>query len=169
MNQGDEIIANQDFSFKVAGARGRPVTVRKGDIFWITSPSYENKESVKIERKGKGHINTGYCFDIETINTYFFTEETKHVCSYCKGSGRINFSVTDGNKKTESEMSCFTCKGTGTLDNKQKMRYDAEQKWLREEWCHCGNHSGNTKFHDDTKYLKHHWTCDDCSKIVQYG
>jgi hypothetical protein len=40
-------------------------------------------------------------------------------------------------------------------------------------WCRCGNPSGNVTYHPDRQRgaacSKHHWTCDDCSRVVQVG
>jgi hypothetical protein len=73
--QCDILIAKQSFQLKVAGQRGRPVSVRIGDRFWVTSATYRNVETVKIDRKGKGNIGDGYLLTVEFINNLFEVEQ----------------------------------------------------------------------------------------------
>jgi hypothetical protein len=61
---------------------------------------------------------------------------------------------------------------TATAPRKDKRRKSAEQKAHEAFWCFCGNPSGNHTYHDDNERRicrKHHWTCDDCGKVVQVG
>lgn len=58
-------------TFKVPGARGRPVSVKAGDMFWITTSNIQNQTLVKIDRRGKGVVSQGYGFDPESLLTYF--------------------------------------------------------------------------------------------------
>lgn len=64
IRQGDYYQAKTDL---VIG-RCKP---RQGDIFWITSPTYRNLETVAISRKGKGSLNQGYIITVEQLRQYF--------------------------------------------------------------------------------------------------
>jgi hypothetical protein len=44
---------------------------KKGDLFWVTSPSYSNVDFVKIQRKGKGSLNTGYLVSVVQLLEFF--------------------------------------------------------------------------------------------------
>lgn len=59
--QGTFFKAAKSFAFKVPGARGKPINVRVGDLFWIVTPQYEQKRTgiVGIARKGK---NMGFAY-----------------------------------------------------------------------------------------------------------
>lgn len=69
--QCQNLVAKQAFTMKVPGSRGRAVSVKVGDKFWITTPTYSNVTVAKIDRKGKGIIGNGYQMDIETIKALF--------------------------------------------------------------------------------------------------
>lgn len=73
MKHGQSLIAKQAFGFKVPGARGRGVTVKVGDKFWVTNCGTDQKRSglILIDREGKGYISHGYAFAPETLATYF--------------------------------------------------------------------------------------------------
>lgn len=71
MKQGQTLIAKQAFTMKVPGTRGKPVSVKVGDKFWVTSTTYSNKTQCQIDRYGKGSICNGYLISIETINSLF--------------------------------------------------------------------------------------------------
>lgn len=71
MKQFTVLIAKKEMAFKVPGSRGKPVCVKIGDRFLVTSPSYANTVSVKIDREKKAHLNVGYLFAIDVINEYF--------------------------------------------------------------------------------------------------
>ena len=76
--------------------------------------------------------------------------------------------VHEGGKTSTVKIGCITCEGKGTINQEQKERLEAEKKL----WCVCGNHSGESNFHDDyTRKIcsKHHYTCKDCGKILQVG
>jgi hypothetical protein len=75
MKQGTELIAKQAFTMKVPGAKGRPVSVKIDDKFWVTTPKYSNNTHVKIDRVGKGTIGNGHYVDLEALNCLFITEE----------------------------------------------------------------------------------------------
>jgi hypothetical protein len=50
--------------------------------------------------------------------------------------------------------------------------WSAAMKEEKKVWCSCGNPSGNVEYHADGEgeyYEKHHWTCADCSLVVQVG
>lgn len=95
-------------------------------------------------------------------------------CPQCKGAKKITCTTTDvgpKGKRTESsfEMRCLTCDGKGMIT---RAAADSYQREL-ESWCRCGNKSEQVTYHDDDPRskvcTKHHWTCDDCGKIVQVG
>lgn len=69
--QCQDLVAIQAFTMKVPGAKGRAVSVKVGDKFWITTPAYSNEIVAKIDRKGKGIIGNGYQMDVETIKALF--------------------------------------------------------------------------------------------------
>lgn len=43
----------------------------KGDLFWVTTATQNNKEFCSIQRKGKGSLGSGYQVSIEQLNQYF--------------------------------------------------------------------------------------------------
>lgn len=57
MQQCTELIAKTDCQFKTS--KGRPWIVKVGQKFWVTSATYNNAEGCKIDRKGKGSVNSG--------------------------------------------------------------------------------------------------------------
>lgn len=71
LRQCQTIKAKMAFTMKVPGTKGRPVSVKCGDLFWITSATYTNETQVKIDRKGKGTIGHGYQMDNETLIKLF--------------------------------------------------------------------------------------------------
>lgn len=71
MKQGQELIAKVAFTMKFEGKRGRPVNVKIGDRFWVTTTDYSNKTHAKIDRYGKGFISHGYCLSLEQISQLF--------------------------------------------------------------------------------------------------
>jgi hypothetical protein len=75
MKQFTMVTAKSDFNFKAPGAKGRPVKVKTGDLFLVTSPQHMNKEAVMIDRKKQAHINSGYCFGLDTLMQYFSVGE----------------------------------------------------------------------------------------------
>jgi len=72
MEQGHALIAKSDFAFR-ASAKGRAVTVRKGQGFWVTTSEYTQARTgvVTIDRKGKGCIGNGYHFTPAQIADLF--------------------------------------------------------------------------------------------------
>lgn len=71
MKQGTIVKSIQNFTMKVPGTRGRSVSVKINDLFIVTSPLHTNKERVKIDRKGKAQINSGYQLEIVDFNNLF--------------------------------------------------------------------------------------------------
>lgn len=63
--------AKQAFSMKMPGARGRAVTVKAGDLFWVTTGKWKKDSLPMIQRKGKGHMGTGYPIDPSLIFEFF--------------------------------------------------------------------------------------------------
>jgi len=58
----------EPFSFLTMGRR---VECKLGQKFWITSPTYNNKNFCLIARKGQGSINTGWQLNNSDINRFF--------------------------------------------------------------------------------------------------
>jgi len=77
LKQGARLTAKKDFLFKTPGIKGRPVTVRSGQRFWVTNSMslQESSNVVTIDREGKGHISHGYAFDPNTIDDLFDVSE----------------------------------------------------------------------------------------------
>jgi hypothetical protein len=71
MKQGQNLKAIQSFTMRKHGARGRAALVKVGDVFWVTSSTYNNKEAAFIDREGKGVISHGYKLDLADINNLF--------------------------------------------------------------------------------------------------
>jgi hypothetical protein len=71
LEQCQNLVAKQAFAMKVPSQRGRAVSVKVGDKFWITTPTYSNVSTAKIDRRGKGTIGNGYQMDVETIKALF--------------------------------------------------------------------------------------------------
>lgn len=69
LKQCTQLIAKVDFS--VNKGRGRPLQVKAGDVFWVTSPAHENAESFKFNRKGKGSIGDGPWLPIKYLDELF--------------------------------------------------------------------------------------------------
>ena len=71
--QGATLKAKAAFQFKAPGSRGRAVTVKPGQLFWVTNCSTDQQRSghVTIDREGRGHISHGYAFHPETLRQYF--------------------------------------------------------------------------------------------------
>ena len=92
------------------------------------------------------------------------------VCRCCKGSKIQHLTVMIGapgkpDGTSTMDVPCVWCGGTGEMTPRQLAIYVGGL----EIWCRCGNHSGQVTFHDDTPNSKHHWTCDDCGKVMQIG
>lgn len=69
MKQGTYLEAASDFEFKSA----KLVKVKAGQLFWITNSEFDQTRTghVLIQRKGKGHLSTGWPFAASDIETYF--------------------------------------------------------------------------------------------------
>lgn len=76
VKQGARLVARRDFQFKVPGVKGRAVTVRAGQRFWITNSMLDQdaRKVVMIDREGRGHISNGYAFTPEMIADLFTVE-----------------------------------------------------------------------------------------------
>lgn len=89
---------------------------------------------------------------------------TQVKCPHCE-NGIMAYTVESPGKPTEHHtMRCVTCDGAGTIE---KSLADA----MEDFWCRCGNPSGDVTLHGEGSAIcgKHHYTCDDCGRIVQVG
>lgn len=57
-------------SFTIKRSKGRPIIGKLGDIFLITNPKYDQKEYIKVDRKTKATINSGYIFTISQFHEF---------------------------------------------------------------------------------------------------
>jgi hypothetical protein len=71
MKQGTTLKATKEFTMKKEGSRGRAVSVKVGDLFIITSPTYNNKESSLVDRYKSANLNQGYKLDNSDIENLF--------------------------------------------------------------------------------------------------
>lgn len=71
MNQFSTLVAKTAFSMKLAGSRGRAVNVKIGDVFLVTNPRHMQEIGIKIDRKNKASINSGYMLSLEQVNALF--------------------------------------------------------------------------------------------------
>lgn len=74
MKQGTYLTANQAFTMRKEGAKGRSVQVNVGDVFIVTSPSYLNNGSALIAREQGAVIGQGYRLTTEQISYLFDIE-----------------------------------------------------------------------------------------------
>jgi hypothetical protein len=74
MDQGQILIAKTNFGFR-SYAKGRPVQVRKGQRFWVTSTKslQTSRGAITIDREGRGSISNGYHFAPSQISEFFET------------------------------------------------------------------------------------------------
>ncbi len=71
MKQFTMVIAKSGFQIKSLNGRGRPVNVKPGDLFLVTSPAHNNKDQVMVDRKARAMINSGYCLSRADLETFF--------------------------------------------------------------------------------------------------
>ena len=57
--------------FLIPVGKGRPVKGKIGDIFTVTSPTYNNKDFCLIDRKNKAKLNLGYRVNNADIQRFF--------------------------------------------------------------------------------------------------
>lgn len=71
--QGASLVAKLAFSFRTPGNRGRSVTVKPGQRFWVTNSGTDQQASglVTIDREGRGCISHGYAFRPSALQQYF--------------------------------------------------------------------------------------------------
>lgn len=69
MRQCTELIAKIDCQFNTS--KGRPWIVRAGQKFWVTSAAHNNAEGCKIDRKGKGSVNSGIYLTNDQLEQVF--------------------------------------------------------------------------------------------------
>lgn len=101
--------------------------------------------------------------------------DDKIACPNCEGTGKAPIQVTNVQPgKPDSvatiRITCMTCNGKGRINRTTKADQAAA---FRAFWCQCGNKSGNVTYHADDPRSKvckkHHYTCDECQKVVQVG
>jgi hypothetical protein len=71
MEQFSRLTAKVAFQMKFDGSRGRAVNVKVGDVFLVTNPKHDQTRGIKIDRKNKAGINSGYLLTLEQIQTLF--------------------------------------------------------------------------------------------------
>ena len=71
MNQFSTLIAKVAFQMKFEGAKGRAVNVKVGDVFLVTNPHHMQENGIKIDRKNKASINSGYMLPLEQVTALF--------------------------------------------------------------------------------------------------
>ena len=71
MNQFSKLIAKVAFQMKFEGAKGRAVNVKIGDVFLVTNPRHMQENGIKIDRKNKACINSGYMLPLEQVKALF--------------------------------------------------------------------------------------------------
>lgn len=75
MKQGTMLIATGNFYLRKARA-SKAALVRTGDLFWVTTTQLSNERGIAcIERKGRGHISSGYAMTIANILANFKVQE----------------------------------------------------------------------------------------------
>ena len=77
LSQCDVLTAKKDFAFKVNG-KGRTITVRAGQRFWVTTS--RTALCVLIDRMGKGSCSSGYSFSDEQLDELFTLDEIPEDC-----------------------------------------------------------------------------------------
>jgi hypothetical protein len=85
-------------------------------------------------------------------------------CPVCI-KGTMIIEVHANGSTSKMTIGCVHCDGKGNMTPTQKASHDG----MLAMWCKCGNPSNNAIFRDDAPSVKHHWTCDDCGKVVQIG
>lgn len=75
MNQFSTLVAKVAFQMKLDGARGRSVNVKIGDVFMVTNPRHMQDNGIKIDRKNKASINSGYMLDLAQVEQLFDLEK----------------------------------------------------------------------------------------------
>lgn len=71
MKQATYLTAKETFSFKVNG-KGRAVTFKQGQRFWVTST--ENSQFISVARLDQP-LGSGYEFSPEQVSKFFSVEE----------------------------------------------------------------------------------------------
>lgn len=94
----------------------------------------------------------------------------KVICTTCNGAGKVSVEVhTYGEKeRSKVELQCVICNGAGEITAETA----AALKRHEDDWCRCGNPSGDATFYNDGEHPnchKHHYRCVDCNGIVQIG
>lgn len=75
MDQFSKLVAKAAFQMKFEGAKGRAVNVKVGDIFLVTNPRHMQDNGIKIDRKNKATINSGYMLPLAQIEQLFTLEK----------------------------------------------------------------------------------------------
>lgn len=71
MEQFSKLVAKVAFQMKFEGAKGRAVNVKIGDIFMVTNPRHMQDKGIKIDRKNKATLNSGYMLDLAQVEQLF--------------------------------------------------------------------------------------------------
>lgn len=71
MKQFTLLSAKIAFQVRSLNSRGRPVNVKPGDLFLVTSPKHNNTDRMMLDRKSKATINSGYCFSRTDVENLF--------------------------------------------------------------------------------------------------
>lgn len=80
--------------------------------------------------------------------------------------------VHEAGKKSTVEIGCIDCDdGKKPMSEPQAREFTLHKEEQHKLWCSCDNSSGASYVDDNVskKCRKHHWTCNDCHKIVQIG
>jgi hypothetical protein len=96
-----------------------------------------------------------------------------HACPQCKGEGKVNVTFEEYGKpetKKQIKLDCVACAGTGQVTTAILKQIEKEKKM----WCKCEDRDPHAvTYHKDNEkgalVRKHHWTCNECNKIVQIG
>jgi hypothetical protein len=72
MEQFSRITAKANFTMKTEGKRN--INVKIGDVFLVTNPKHMQDVGIKIDRKNRAHINSGYLMLLNDIEQLFSFE-----------------------------------------------------------------------------------------------
>ena len=90
-------------------------------------------------------------------------------CPKCK-NGKMTIHLVNDN--TDMEIDCIHCEGTGKLTDERIAQIEANDKWMKENMCHCDDSTFGSYPEDgecDCGMYKQHVHCGGCGKISQIG